>query len=257
MNTPVPTYRRSKRPYSSILCRRSPSASSLSSDDDDDVRPQKRLALSISRLSLSSTPNPGLASHDVEMRQRKSYQKDAFTTVIESLSTTTSDIDSSDDGRAGADSGGKANSEAPFTRDESHVTIISEIEKRLTQFPHTLLSPAPSASDTALVLYRSPESMGLPPLERQKQEDMKAATRKRIQERRRMEMEKSTIERDGYEADSEDWGSSSPSPSQPAQPPILQLQPSRLNGFHYDMNYRVNKEDDDDDDDDGDMMDLD
>ena len=113
------------------------------------------------------------------MRQRKSYEKDPYTIVIESLSTTSSDSSSSEEK--------KEDNEAPFSRDENHVTILSEIEKRLTKFPHKLL--VPSTPDTALVLYHSPESMGLPKLERQRQEDMKADMRKRITERRRLERE--------------------------------------------------------------------
>lgn len=130
------------------------------------------------------------------MRQRKSYEKDAFTTVIESLSTTTSDDEEVDPG---------VESDAPFPRDEAHVTILSEIEKRLTKFPGKLIAPT-SAPDNALVLYRSPESMGLPKLERQKQEELKEETRKRILEtRRRMRLEEAGRgELDGYEADYED-----------------------------------------------------
>lgn len=130
------------------------------------------------------------------MRQRKSYEKDAFTTVIESLSTTTSDDEEVDPG---------VDSDAPFPRDEAHVTILSEIEKRLTKFPGKLIAPT-STPDNALVLYRSPESMGLPKLERQKQEELKEETRKRILEtRRRMRLEEAGRgELDGYEADYED-----------------------------------------------------
>ena len=176
------------------------------------------------------------------MRQRKSYEKDAFTTVIESLSTTTSDSESVKDDN---------DMDAPFPRDEAHVTILSEIEKRLTQFPHKLLTPSASSPDTALVLYRSPESMGLPKLERQKQEEMKSAMRKRIMEKRRAEKVVNKEEvLDGYEADAEDWEESPPRP--------------HANGFQRDMGHsmgngnQVNGFDmGDEEEDDGDMMDLD
>jgi len=135
------------------------------------------------------------------MRQRKSYEKDAFTTVIESLSTTTSESESEEGDRGRA-------SEAPFPRDEAHVTILSEIEKRLTKFPPSKVIVSMSAPDTALVLYRSPESMGLPKLARQRQEDLKMEMRRRIIEKRRGMREAPPVEPvpelDGYEADAED-----------------------------------------------------
>ena len=140
------------------------------------------------------------------MRQRKSYEKDAFTTVIESLSTTTSESASEDDQGVESD--------APFPRDEAHVTILSENEKRLTKFPPSKLIAPMTAPDSALVLYRSPESMGLPKLERQKQEDMKMEMRRRIIEKRRGMLRMGPAaaavgrvvggELDGYEADAED-----------------------------------------------------
>ena len=241
MNTPTPTYRRLKRPFSSLSC---PSSSSLSpsssSSSDDNAQPHKKLARSLNRLSLSATPNA-----DIEMRQRKSYEKDAFTTVIESLSTTTSDSESVKEDN---------DVDAPFPRDEAHVTILSEIEKRLTHFPHKLLAPTTSSPDTALVLYRSPESMGLPKSERQKQEDMKSAIRKRIMEKRRAEKVVNKEEvLDGYEADAEDWEELPPRP--------------HANGFQRDIGHSMGNHQDgnqlngfdmgDDDEDDGDMMDLD
>ena len=180
--------RRHKRPFSALSC--SSSFSSSSSDDDD--RPHKKLALSLNRLSLNSTPNPS-EPNDVEMRPRRWYEKDAFTTVIESLSTTSSDEEE--------ESHQPVSNDSPFPRDEARVTILGEIEKRLNQLPHKLLAPV-STSETALVLYRSPESMGLPKLERQKQEDLKHEMRKRILERRRREQEKLD---NGYDADAEDW----------------------------------------------------
>lgn len=239
MNTPTPTNRRLKRPFSSLSCPSSSLSPSSSSSDDND-KPHKRLALTLNRLSLTSTPNP-----DVEMRQRKSYEKDAFTTVIESLSTTSSDSESVKDDK---------DADAPFPRDEAHVTILSEIEKRLTQFPHKFLIPSTSSPDNALVLYRSPESMGLPKLERQKQEDMKNATRKRIMEKRRAEkiVNKEEV-LDGYEADAEDWEDVPPRP--------------HVNGFQRHMGHSMGNHQDgnqtngfdmtDEDEDDGDMMDLD
>src|ERR1700737_2148670 len=112
MSTPS-SRNRTKRYLSSISC------SSPSSDDDE--RPHKKLALSLNRLSLSTTPSN--EPRDLEMKQRKSYEKDEFTTVIESLSTSTSDSDD--------DEVLREDSDAPFPRDEAHVTILSEIEKRL------------------------------------------------------------------------------------------------------------------------------
>jgi hypothetical protein len=137
------------------------------------------------------------------MRQRKSYEKDAFTTVIESLSTTTSESEEEDK---------EVESDAPFPRDEAHVTILSEIEKRLTKFPPSKVFAPATAPDNALVLYISPESMGLPKLERQRREEMKADMRKRIMEKRRGVRESpEEVTRvgavggeDGYEADAED-----------------------------------------------------
>ena len=173
------------------------------------------------------------------MRQRKSYERDAFTTVIESLSTTSGDSDAEED---------EVKGEAPFPRDEAHVTILSEIEKRLTQFPHKLLAPV--SKDTALVLWKSPESMGLPRLERQKQEDLKAEIRKRIAERRRQDAEamaRRREEMDGYEADAEDWD----------EVPMKHSMPTSLvNGAseHHDMRQNVDHGMDEDE---GDMMDLD
>lgn len=169
-----------------------------SSDSSSSDRPHKKLAQSLNRLSLSPHIDPG--PPDIDMRQRKSYEKDAFTTVIESLSTTTSESESEEDrGRA---------SEAPFPRDEAHVTILSEIEKRLTKFPPSKVIVSMSAPDTALVLYRSPESMGLPKLARQRQEDLKMEMRRRIIEKRRGTREAAPVEPvpelDGYEADAED-----------------------------------------------------
>jgi hypothetical protein len=180
----TPKARRRKRQLTTLSC-----SSSISSDDDD--RPHKKLALSLDRLSLNSTPVPP-DPEDVDMHPRRSYEKDKFTTVIESLSTTTSEDEQEDPPQT-------ATRDAPFPRDEAHVTILSEIEKRLTQFPHRLLAPV--IPETALVLYRSPESMGLPKLERQHQEDLKHEVRKRILERRRQQ-EKLEM---GYEADGEDW----------------------------------------------------
>jgi hypothetical protein len=180
------------------------------------------------------------------MRQRKSYEKDAFTTVIESLSTTTSDSESVQ---------GDKDFDAPFSRDEAHVTILSEIEKRLTQFPHKLLVPSTSSPDTALVLYRSPESMGLPKLERQKQEDMKNAMRKRILEKRRAEKVANNEVLDGYEADAEDWEELPPRPHANR----FQRNMGHSMGNHQD-GYQLNgvaMADEDEDEDDGDMMDLD
>ena len=172
------------------------------------------------------------------MRQRKSYEKDAFTTVIESLSTSTSDNE------AGVEIDKGSDSDAPFPRDEAHVTILSEIEKRLTKLPHTLLTP--STPDTALVLYRSPESMGLPKLERQRLEEMKMDTRKRILEKRRLaaQMQRGEVrDLDGYEADAEDWDD-------------VPKRNHLVNGFQrHDMIDDDNV--DDCEDDEGDMMDLD
>jgi hypothetical protein len=180
------------------------------------------------------------------MRQRKSYEKDAFTTVIESLSTTSSDTESP----------AKDEVEAPFPREETRVTIISEIEKRLTHFPHKLLHPSSSTPDTALVLYRSPESMGLPKLERQKQVDLKVAFRKRIQDKRRGER-KIIKDEDGYEADAEDWEES---PRKQHQQQNLLL----ANGFQPNSGWGFSRSDQlgvvngfHDMDNDGDMMDLD
>jgi hypothetical protein len=221
--------RRSKRPLSTISC---PSSTPSSSSEDE--RPHKKLALSLNRLSLSSTPQPEPEPHEIEMRQRKSYEKDAFTTVIESLSTSTSD----NDGVGGVDKG--SDSDAPFSRDEAHVTILSEIEKRLTKLPHKLLTP--STPDTALVLYRSPESMGLPKLERQRSEERKVDMKKRILEKRRLaQMEAEPVgDLDGYEADAEDWDG-------PSHRNVM------VNGFQrHDM-----VDDDVNDLDEGDMMDLD
>ena len=190
------------------------------------------------------------------MKQRKSYEKDEFTTVIESLSTSASEDD--DDQPDVEDK-----REAPFPRDEAHVTILSEIEKRLNQFPTKLIlgSGGGGAADTALVLYRSPESMGLPPLERQRQEDTKAAIRKRIIERRRLEkmgmvsdvqkkvqvqeeVDEEEVDGDGYEADAEDLDDDSPTIAAPVS--------RMVNGYHEYRNQVVQ-----DDDDDGEMMDLD
>ena len=223
------TSKRKKRLYSSLSCPSSPSLTSSRSppsDDSDEDRPSKKLALSLNRLSLSNTPEP--KEKEIEMRQRKSYQKDAFTTVIESLSTT--DSDQSDDNlpdetskATGVSEGSvEGMGEAPFSRDEAHVTILSEIEKRLTKLPHKLLradkDDEGKARETALVLYRSPESMGLPVSERHKSEDMKALTRKRIIERRRRQRN-GEVEGDGYEADVEDF---------PSQAPLL-----HVNGAHH------------------------
>ena len=172
------------------------------------------------------------------MRQRKSYEKDAFTTVIESLSTTTSESESEEDrGRA---------SEAPFPRDEAHVTILSEIEKRLTKFPPSKVIVSMSVPDTALVLYRSPESMGLPKLARQRQEDLKMEMRRRIIEKRRGMREAAPVEPvpelDGYEADAEDLeGLSSKKRYSPRNQIVVE-----------DM-----QDEEDDEEDDQDMMDLD
>jgi hypothetical protein len=215
MPTPKPN---TKRSLSALSCS-SPSSSG------DDERPQKKLALSLNRLSLTGTTSLDNDTKDLEMKQRKSYEKDEFTTVIESLSTSTSD--NSDD-----EVFEREDSDAPFPRDEAHVTILSEIEKRLTKFPHTLLAPS-TLPDTALVLYRSPESMGLPRLERQNQEDMKSDIRRRILEKRRNDMMSKTRDLDGYEADAEDW----------EERPSIRTS-SRMNGA--DM-----------DEEDGEMMDLD
>ena len=256
MSTPHPSYRRSKRPFSSLHCPSPTSHSSphyftsspspSSSDPSDDEPPHKKLAQSLTRLSLSSTPQPEpLPTKEIEMKQRKSYDKDQFTTVIESLSTT-----SEDEPEDGNDEGW----EAPFPRDEAHVTILSEIEKRLTQFPTKVLLSGTGnggAADTALVLYRSPESMGLPPLERQNEEDAKVATRKRIIERRRLEkmgshvVDQKVFVADGYEADAEDWDDS----------PRMETASTVPNGFQGYRN-RV-EEDEEDEEDDGEMMDLD
>ena len=181
------------------------------------------------------------------MRPRKSYEKDAFTTVIESLSTS-----SSSEGEEEEEEG----RDAPFPRDEAHVTILSEIEKRLTKFPpRVIVQPAPTpAVDTALVLYRSPESMGLPKLERQRQEDMKWDTRKRIIEKRRVEKEGREGRTEngvdaGYEADAEDWGGGHAKRN------------TRINGYHNSVPEievpDVDLDADNDDGEDGDMMDLD
>ena len=152
--------------------------------------------------------------------------------MIESLSTSTSDEDEDERKDKHEDS------EAPFSRDENHVTILSEIEKRLSKFPRRLL--APTVPDNALVLYRSPESMGLPKLEQQRQEESKAEMRKRIIERRRMEAEAlKPPDSDGYEADAEDWDGRN--------------HDKRSNGI-----YEMSDEDNDNDEgDEGDMMDLD
>lgn len=181
------------------------------------------------------------------MRIPKSYEKDAFTTVIDSLSTTTSDTE--DD---------FPQTEAPFPRNEVHVTIISEIEKRLTQFPHKLLSPVSSstAADTALVLYRSPESMGLPKLEHQKQEELKIAMRKRILQKRKAE--KVVVKDDGYEADAEDWGEDSPPRQGISTNGFQGSYGGHLSGFQGSQGNGYNMDDEDqDEDDEGDMMDLD
>ena len=164
------------------------------------------------------------------MKQRKSYEKDAHTIVIESLSTTSSDTDEEEQGGR----------EAPFSRHQNHVSIISEIEKRLNQFSKKVISPNPGEggipSQNALVLYRSPESMGLPALERGTSiEEMKAEARKRAIKRRR----NSVVELDGYEADADD-----------------DRKTSITNGRSNEMT-NMSDDDDDDDDDDVDMMDLD
>ena len=88
--------------------------------------------------------------------------------------------------------------------------LFLKLKSILLNFLINLLSPCSSSGqpDTALVLYRSPESMGLPKLERQKQEDMKVAMRKRIQEKRRAEEKRKVARDDGYEADAEDFGDS-------------------------------------------------
>jgi hypothetical protein len=172
------------------------------------------------------------------MRQRKSYQKDAFTTVIESLSTT-SDSSSHEDHNTLHDS------TAPFPRDEARVTILSEIEKRLTQFPPKIFSMR-STPDNALVLYRSPESMGLPKLERQKQEDLKIAMRKRIAEKRKLKV--ATSEGDGYDADAEDLDDS-PTTSLP----LPYLQTNGVKNHHDMVDHHIGDEEMDD----GDMMELD
>jgi hypothetical protein len=160
------------------------------------------------------------------MRQRKSYEKDSFTTVIESLSTTTT-TSSSESTSDDDEDKRNVESDAPFPRDEAHVTILSEIEKRLTKFPPSKnlistvglrsLGMMGASTDGALVLYRSPESMGLPKLERQKEEEMKAEMRRRIMEKRRginirVDQPPAVVvgrratggELDGYEADAED-----------------------------------------------------
>jgi hypothetical protein len=118
------------------------------------------------------------------MRQRKSYEKDRYTIVLESLSTTE---DEEDEPPA-------KERETPFDRDESHVSILSEIEKRLTKFPRRLLLPG-GEDQRALVLYRSPESMGLPS-KGNDVESAKEAIRMRIRER--------NTNGDGYEADGEE-----------------------------------------------------
>jgi hypothetical protein len=223
MPTPSPNSRKSrqKRSLSSISCSSHPS-----SDDD---RPHKKLALSLNRLSLSGSPARD-NEKDIPMKQRKSYEKDEFTTVIESLSTSTDEEEEVFE----------VESDAPFPRDEAHVTILSEIEKRLTRFPLKMVTPSVVA-DTALVLYRSPESMGLPRLERQRVEDEKVEMRRRILERRRgvTEVLPTEVEgEDGYEADVDDWEDT------PRNSPLV-------NGIH------DNGELDDNDDDDGEMMDLD
>ena len=205
------------------------------------------------------------------MRQRKSYEKDSFTTVIESLSTTDSEDDDENDGR-GRKRG--VSEEAPFPRDENHVSIISEIEKRLTQLPHTLLVPAAEkerTSEGALVLYRSPESMGLPRSDRHAAEELKAAMRKRITEKRKGNGSGGRRHEvgDGYEADAEDWEevSSRKPVHAPVHPPA--------HGFYYGGNGDVgvngfqdgiqgaavdnfmNDAVDEDEENDGEMMDLD
>ena len=172
------------------------------------------------------------------MRQRRSYEKDPFTTVIESLSTTDSEDDDENEGRARRRG---VSEEAPFPRDENHVSIISEIEKRLTHLPHKLLVPGvekEKMNDGALVLYRSPESMGLPRSERHAAEDLKAAMRKRIMEKRRGSGYGGRRQEigDGYEADAEDWEEASL--RKPVQAPVH----TRSNGFYYGGNgdVRVN-----------------
>src|SRR5271169_3298989 len=120
MSTPHPTYRRTKRPFSSLHCPSPPSSthyftSSSSSSSSDDEPPHKKLAQSLTRLSLSSTPipEPPPTHKDAEMKQRKSYEKDEFTTVIESLSTSSEDDEPDREEREGR--------EAPFPRVEAHV----------------------------------------------------------------------------------------------------------------------------------------
>jgi hypothetical protein len=182
------------------------------------------------------------------MRQRKSYQKDAFTTVIESLSTSDSENpDAAEEVRAG---------EAPFPRAENHVRIISEIEKRLTQFPTKVLATAVGGKERgqegALVLYRSPESMGLPRSERHHAEELKAATRKRIMEKRRGGKGVAVPEEgDGYEADAEDW-EDGPVRKQGVMNGVLET-----NGVHRGNGSMVSEDIEDEDEEYGDMMDLD
>jgi hypothetical protein len=185
------------------------------------------------------------------MRQRKSYEKDAFTTVIESLSTS----DSDDPDRPHDDVRGK---ETPFPRAENHVSIISEIERRLTQFPTKVLVPGMGGKDSrgqegALVLYRSPESMGLPRSERHHAEELKAATRKRILERRRGGkgvIGRVVDEGDGYEADAEDWE------DWPVRKQGVVNGGLETNGVHR-GDETMGSEDIDEDEEYGDMMDLD
>jgi hypothetical protein len=256
-----------KRPFST-LSTYSPSLPSTPSSpsSSDDGRPHKKLALSLHRLSLSSTPIPEPAK-DIDMRQRRSYEKDAFTTVIQSLSTTDDDDDDDDDdGKNNETEAQGVGEEAPFPRGENHVSIISEIEKRLTQFPTKLLIPATDkerveTNESALVLYRSPESMGLPRSERHHAEELKAALRKRIMEKRRKMRQE---DGDGYEADAEDWE------EVPCRKPHEYGANSayrgngnlKVNGFSHGMSMGgddvvVSDASDDDEEDEGDMMDLD
>lgn len=269
-NTPKATPRRVKRPFATLSTPHSSLPSTSSSDSDDD-RPHKKLALSLNRLSLSSTPIPE-PPKDIEMRQRKSYEKDAFTTVIESLSTTSSDDDNDEIEENGAH--GRDNDEAPFPRVENHVSIIAEIEKRLTQFPFKIVVPPagkekPGGNESALVLYRSPESMGLPRSERHHAEELKAATRKRILEKRMRRAKGTHEEGDGYEADAEDW--EEVTYQKPVAAGINGIYRNgsyggngavTVNGFHQGMHMGcddpiVNDAVDDEEEDDGEMMDLD
>jgi hypothetical protein len=88
--------------------------------------------------------------------------------------------------------------------------------------------------------------MGLPKLERQRLEEMKMDTRKRILEKRRLaaHMQRGQVrDSDGYEADAEDWDD-------------VPRRNHLVNGFQrHDMIDDDNV--DDCDDDEGDMMDLD